>query len=334
MVIIGLPQIIYWKLKTGSFLYDSYINPGVGLDILSPHIWDSLFSYRKGWLIYTPVMLFAILGFVTLYKKDRKWFWPVTVTFLVCFYIISSWSEWWYGAGFSNRPLITYYPLLLIPMGYILEIIVGKSIVLRSFAAVPLVMFLVLNQFQWWQLRNYILDPYRTTKEYYWATFMKTSVSEEDLDLLLVQRSFTGVDVFNDQENYEVQTFFKDNFSKEDSTCLISKGQDEFPYSNRFKYSELTDRDHIWVGLKFRYRNLGEEPVILGTMMNRKEGAYGYRDARLGFSPEWNDTTLYFLTPSIRDISDEFKFDFWKRSEADFYLDDFKFLIYEQKIKD
>ena len=334
VILIGLPQIIYWKLKTGFFLYDSYINPGVGLDIFSPHIWDSLFSYRKGWLIYTPVMLFALVGFSAVYKKDRKWFWPVLVTFSVCFYVVCSWSEWWYGAGFSNRPLITYYPLLLIPMGYFLESIVGKSRVLRYLVAAPLLLFLFLNQFQWWQLRNYILDPYRTTKEYYWATFLKTSVSEDDLDLLLVQRSFNGVDVFNDQENYQVQTFFEDNFSKEDSACLISKGQDEFPYSNRFEYSELTDRDHIWVELKFRYRNLGEDPVILGMMMNRKEGAYGYRDARLGFSSEWNDTTLYFLTPSIRDVSDEFKFDFWKSSEADFYLDDFKFLIYEKKIKD
>ena len=57
IIIIALPQMLYWHAKTGSFIYDSYKNPGVGLDFFSAHIINTLFSYRKGWLLYTPIMI-------------------------------------------------------------------------------------------------------------------------------------------------------------------------------------------------------------------------------------------------------------------------------------
>jgi hypothetical protein len=60
LLLIGSVQFIYWKLYTGLFFYDSYGgNPGEGFDLLSPYTWQVLFSFRKGWLIYTPVMILA-----------------------------------------------------------------------------------------------------------------------------------------------------------------------------------------------------------------------------------------------------------------------------------
>jgi hypothetical protein len=303
----------------------------VGLDLFSPHILDSLFSYRKGWLLYTPLMIMSMVGFVFLYRKNKKMFFVSFTTFIVCFYIVVSWSEWWYGAGFSNRPLITYYPILLIPMGYFLETISMKGKVVSFSFSILVVLFIGLNQFQWWQLRNYILDPYLTTKEYYWATFLKTDVSEKDREYLLVQRSFTGVDVFGNQDQYSSRVYSRYAFKEKDSAFLYSGGVDEFPYSGKIRYSDLTENDHIWIGLQFKYKNLGQEAVLLGTMMNRKEGAYGYRDFQLENSNEWKDTVIYVLSPAIRDPKDEFKFDFWKRSSDDFYLDDLEVIVFEKK---
>jgi len=60
LLVFGL-QIIYWKSVTGDLLYYSYGDEG--FFFLHPHILDGLLSYRKGWLIYTPVMLFALFGF-------------------------------------------------------------------------------------------------------------------------------------------------------------------------------------------------------------------------------------------------------------------------------
>ncbi|MEY3199472.1 MAG: hypothetical protein RJA13_1430, partial [Bacteroidota bacterium] len=101
--LLAFPQLYYWHLKTGSWIYDTYKNPGVGLDIFSPHIYDSLFSYRKGWLVYTPLMLFALSGLYFVHKNNKKIFPAVSISLFVSSYIVFSWTEWWYGAGFSNR---------------------------------------------------------------------------------------------------------------------------------------------------------------------------------------------------------------------------------------
>jgi hypothetical protein len=105
-MIVGLcvlfPQLLYWKVTTGDWIFYSYNNPGEGLDLLSPHTHHFLFSFRKGWWIYTPVMFFATLGFYTIYKKNRSIFWALFVYFIFNLYLVSSWTTWWYASSFSQ----------------------------------------------------------------------------------------------------------------------------------------------------------------------------------------------------------------------------------------
>ena len=116
--IMLIPQMIYFHVTTGRFFYNTYNNPGVGLDFLTPHVYNILFSFRKGWLVYTPIMIFSLIGFYFLFKENRKIFLAIILFFLITFYINACWTEWWHGAAFSIRPLITTYPLLAICLGY------------------------------------------------------------------------------------------------------------------------------------------------------------------------------------------------------------------------
>ncbi|MBL0064814.1 MAG: glycosyltransferase family 39 protein [Bacteroidetes bacterium] len=50
----ALPQLIYWHTATGHWFYYSYTSERFYFN--DPHIIDGLFSYKKGWLIYTPIM--------------------------------------------------------------------------------------------------------------------------------------------------------------------------------------------------------------------------------------------------------------------------------------
>ncbi|MCB0815419.1 MAG: hypothetical protein KDB87_19920, partial [Flavobacteriales bacterium] len=66
LVLGGLPPVLlllsYWKVYGGAWIFDSYQNPGEGLDLFYPHLHRFLFSFRKGWFIYTPLMLVAAAG--------------------------------------------------------------------------------------------------------------------------------------------------------------------------------------------------------------------------------------------------------------------------------
>ncbi|MGB3074998.1 MAG: hypothetical protein WBB36_06740, partial [Chitinophagales bacterium] len=57
-------QMLYWKNMTGQWIFFSYV--GEGFLWKEPMILDGLFSYRKGWFIYTPMMLFGFFGLVFL----------------------------------------------------------------------------------------------------------------------------------------------------------------------------------------------------------------------------------------------------------------------------
>jgi hypothetical protein len=329
--LLFVPQGWYWYLKTGKPLYDSYKNPGVGLDFFNPHVFETLFSYRKGWLLYTPVMVFSLLGFATLFSSNRSVFYGVLLPFLAFFWLVSSWTEWWYGAGISNRPLIAYYPLLAIPMGSFFDLILKNKSFWRYGLFTLLFTCLFLNQFQWWQLRNYILDPYRTTKAYYCATFLKTRVTERDKECLLIDRVFWGEPVFEKKENYIEKRWMDTDFSDQSLGYLCSKEKEEFAFTHRIPYHRLTSKDHVWVRVSFKYKTDKKDALVFAMMMDRAEGAYGYRAWDLPFSTTWKKREFFFLTPEIRSIKDELKFDFWKKSPSSLWIDDFQLDIFEQK---
>jgi hypothetical protein len=71
MILLGSLQLIYWKLTTGRWLYYSY-EEGEKVRLFAPYLIPVLFSFKKGWLVYTPLMIFSILGLYSLYKKTKE----------------------------------------------------------------------------------------------------------------------------------------------------------------------------------------------------------------------------------------------------------------------
>jgi hypothetical protein len=346
-LLIISPQLLYWHHMTGHYIYDSYKNPGVGLDIYSPHIYEVLFSYRKGWLVYTPIMLFALIGFYHVYVYNKNIFFATLTYFFISFFVIASWSEWWYGAAFSIRPLVATYPILAISFGFFIKFLFEKNIIFRNAVLSIIVLLVCFNQFQWWQYKNYIIDPYRTTKEYYWATFLKTTVTENDKKLLLIFRDFTGKLEFNEIEKYTVSTIFNEDFQKETSKGNQQVGankfyrlklEEEFLPIFESAYQDLTVNDHFWLKVSFDVSfpaNFeGSYPCYVNTF-DRKEGAYGYlaKDivADSSSKDKWKKIEILYLTPEIRNVKDVFKSYLWKRGPSQFDIDNIKIELYRKK---
>jgi hypothetical protein len=342
--LLFVPQLSYWLYKTGQVYYDTYKNPGVGLDIFSPHIIDSLISYKKGWFIYTPVSLLTLIGLGIMFKRNRGLFMAGFSYFFVSFYIITSWTEWWYGAAFSNRPLIVTYPILFLGLGYLFQWIADrKSIGMKIGIGTFITLCTFLNLFQWWQMRSGILDPYRTTKEYYWAIFLQTEMNPEWESLKSIKRDFTGAMNFENKHLYNESVFFTEDFDNgeysEDGVEIIDGKafiqEKEFAFTYMFPYEEISAKDHVWFTISFDIIGSGYDkdiwPCFIYTM-NRKEGDYGYKGPEL---PIVNDSVMHYsfdyLTPEVRDESDQFKYFFWNRAGGSFYIDNFEVKKYEMK---
>lgn len=181
---VGSIQMLYWKKYTGHYLYWSY-GDDQSFSFLKPHIIDGLFSYRKGWFVYTPVMVLSIIGFVPLYKKYKGIFWPILIFTLINIYLVFSWNCWWYGGSFSQRAVIQSYALLLFPLCSFLNS-------LRSKTGIALAVTFVLgctyvNMIMTYQANGPypIMESEMMTRQFFWRTFCKTSpLTVQDKKLL------------------------------------------------------------------------------------------------------------------------------------------------------
>lgn len=167
--LIILPQLLFWKVQTGSFLYYSYRNEAFFW--LKPHILDGLFSFRKGWFIYTPIMFFAFIGLVHLLRSKKAYFLGIIIFIVPFFYVTFSWWCWWYGGSFGARTMIDIYPFMAIPLAALIEWVFRNK--LRPLLMIIPFFLIYLNQFQSWQYSKSFIHFDGMTLESYKTIFLK-----------------------------------------------------------------------------------------------------------------------------------------------------------------
>jgi len=168
-IAVWMPQIIYWKVQTGQFFYYTYGEQG--FFFANPHIIDGLFSFRKGWFIYTPIMLFAVAGIFYLPRYIKGLTLGISVFLVLNVYIIFSWWSWWYGGSFGARPMIDSYGILAIPLAAMIEQMLGmRKWIKISAISIMLVLFLH-GVFQTFQYYYGSIHWDSMTKEAYFLSF-------------------------------------------------------------------------------------------------------------------------------------------------------------------
>jgi hypothetical protein len=170
-LIVWVPQFAYWKYATGHWLYYSYNDEG--FNFLHPHIIDGLFSYRKGWLLYTPVMLLAITGLALSYKKMKKIFFPSLIFLVLNIYIITSWWCWWYGGSFGGRPFIDSYPVLALSLAVFIKWTFTLKKSAKLISHITIIVLILLNLFQTWQYYGGDIHYDAMTRKAYWKIFLR-----------------------------------------------------------------------------------------------------------------------------------------------------------------
>lgn len=120
MVCVGSIQLIYWKYATGSWLVYSY--GGQEFSWKHPHFADYIFSFRCGWLIYTPLMLLPFFGIPILIKRKIQTF-PILI-FVFCYtWTVCAWDIWWYG----GRAMIQGYVAYMFPLAALIEFVRSRN---------------------------------------------------------------------------------------------------------------------------------------------------------------------------------------------------------------
>jgi hypothetical protein len=177
--LVLLPQMFYWKYISGSWIINSYGDRGVFF-FNDPQIIKGLFGYRKGWFVYTPVMLVSVLAipFLLKTKELKKFFLPILVFLVINVYVILSWWSWWYGGGLGLRPFIDSYALLGIPLAAFLYYIIQKSWWIKTPAIAAVGILAYYGYFTNLQYLHGAIHHDSMTKEAFWDSFMNKTRSD------------------------------------------------------------------------------------------------------------------------------------------------------------
>ncbi len=181
--LIGFPQLIYWKLNSGHWLFFSYT--GEKFYWTRPYIVEFLFSYRKGWLVYSPLLLLSFAGLFSLRGSARGYLTPILLLFPIIIYLLSCWWTWWFGGGFGGRPMVDWYPLLMIPFAAILHALWKGNWLVKIPAVLVILFCLTLSWHQNWQYKVGLIHYDSMSKKAYQASFFKSHYPDGYDDMII-----------------------------------------------------------------------------------------------------------------------------------------------------
>lgn len=288
-------------------------------------------------------MLMIIPGLYILYKAKKEIFWAILIYTLANIYVISTWSCWWYAASFSQRALVSSYPVMAILLGYFLTWLTSRSRLLQGLIGTLILALIILNIIQTIQYHRGILKNDRMTREYYSAIFCKLQGNPENEKLLLIERSAVAEEYLENEQDYSSRLLKL--VAARDTSLVIGDSlivQGLLLDSNaRFSpaitevYSNLTKKDHAWVRIEakvFPLHEITENPFSIVAHVNHKGKPYKYRaydSERMGISSmQWSHIRFDYLTPEVRYTSDDLNIYVWLRGNEPLMVDSIKVTLF------
>ncbi len=220
-----VPQLLYWKITSGSWLYDV----GSSWDFLNPHL-QVLFGWEKGWFIYTPVTLFFIIGMFFMkrypFRESVLWFCILNI------YILISWRDWQYAGSFSARALMESLPVFALPLAAVVEQINLRK--WRWFFYLPGLYLIIVNIFQHDQYHKTILHYFDMNRQYYGRIYLNPNPRPLDMSML------DNKDMLNDTKGYTINTLLQTDVPKQLKFKENAEG-------TLFDTTITSQADNVWI---------------------------------------------------------------------------------------
>lgn len=348
LLMIFIP-VVSLKISPGEIDFLNFHLPGV-FYLNFRYLWNNLFSFDHGWLIYSPAMLFAAIGFYFLAERKREIFLSIFVVCVVEILAESCWTKLGKTEVFGQIAFVQLIALLSLPTAFFLKVIAEKKGITRFFIAIIYVFFIVLNLFQTWQYDTGIILKSDMTPDIYCSVFGRTDVKEieklrmaenqPDLSVILNEKSkFTStVLAFYDFEDTTMsyKNQLESTYSKSGKYAFKLEKTGPFSPALKMPYAELTTKKEVIAritvsvfcpvnatfsggylvfssiheGIAFRYKNLNLEDLHLR-------------------SGEWHTETMDYLFPPERYPGDLLAAYVWYTGNSALYIDDLKFELFE-----
>jgi hypothetical protein len=162
------PQLAYYKWVTGRWLVNAYAPQGLGFTFLSPHLFGALLSTERGVFFWSPVLLCSIGGWFVARGWAREVRAGIAIVLALNAWVIASWTEWQYGAGFGHRAFIDTLPLMAILLASFFSWAADRprvAVPVGALTAAAVALSAVQTVQYWlriWPVRDITWDQYRS----------------------------------------------------------------------------------------------------------------------------------------------------------------------------
>lgn len=296
----NLPQILYWQIVGGEPFITNLHTEDIVLS--DPNLLDFLFSYRKGWLLYTPFFLLLIPGFIFMYRKQRGYFGGILIATILYIYVMSAWECWWYASSFSSRVMVDIYPVLMLVIGFFLQGIEKpwKKIAAGTF----ITLVFALNVLQSWQYKQWYIHGSRMTKQQYWYVFGKINIPDPTNIHLLIDRS---------DHNWPKRGYPEDQYQVVTKVIYtLPQPMQSIPGEDltigQLNLFELLDTDETLIQVRIKVKSSDTTQSSLLRMETvSKYNCYSWDNVEVSMGLPSEGTTVYleFNLPDIRHRKDQ-----------------------------
>lgn len=238
-------QVVYWLYVTGSPFVYSYDDKTFSW--LAPHLQQYLTSYRNGWLMYNPMVLFIFIGIIPFIKYGRNRV-AILSFFLLTLYVVSAWDIWWYS-GIGGRAMIQSYAVIFIIAGYCIDYILKRKWL--SCIALPFFLFFIyINVWVFCQahMANGLYNTSNMSGKYYWSVIGRWGVDRE------VLKYQDATDIYSGKCLHE-EVLYKNDFSGGENERLhIPAGSNSEIFT-----LQKTTANKEWIRVSALYKSVYKE---------------------------------------------------------------------------
>lgn len=146
-VLVGIPQLVGKAIVYGRPWITGYQDQFIWSE---PRLWQTAFSANHGWILWTPVVLLAVIGWVRVWRDHpatRVWLLSVPVSYGV----VASYQNWHGQSSFGNRFLLSLTVWVVVGVAALADQTAGHTWRRHAVPAM-LAMLIVWNlgfMFQW-----------------------------------------------------------------------------------------------------------------------------------------------------------------------------------------
>jgi hypothetical protein len=321
MFVMFIPQMVFWKIMRGSFIYLKY---GEGFPFWNhPKFAEVWFSTLNGLVPWSPLTLFFMIGMLYMVIKRYGNGIFILSFFLLISYMAAAYKFWYYGCGYGHRAFIEFMPVFCIPFGYLVKDIINSKKIIIIFLFSLVVIFMTFFNAR----LSLISDKCNFGSTWDWDYYYK-QVSKIKL---FPQRTLPYI-FKNDFENEAIYdgTNVTDSVHHSGSYCAVIGPKDEISCRHSAMIWDFNGKYAKYIRVELWVKETEPGPINAYLVSSFLKNNIIVNLQSLPIEPlagkanSWKRVVRTFYIP--RDLPGECQMNFhvWNKGEKTFFVDDVK----------